>query len=137
MFCWGFNFIYLFCILFFNTVNLQERLKLLHRNVFEIEDERNRSDHTLNNITKTHDKITLEGKLTPYYQVSLIIIHSLFQKTSKVQNKILKSLVGVVEKKTILAVMLKSMNKFIIKCDFIGRTTHYTTFTSTLLPHLW
>lgn len=41
--------------------------------MFEIEDERNRSDHTLNNITKTHDKITVEGRLTPYYQVSVVL----------------------------------------------------------------
>lgn len=51
----------------------QQRLKALGKHVFEIEDERNRSDHTLNNITKTHDKITVEGRLTPYYQVSAVV----------------------------------------------------------------
>uniref|UniRef100_A0A1B6LX53 SGF29 C-terminal domain-containing protein n=1 Tax=Graphocephala atropunctata TaxID=36148 RepID=A0A1B6LX53_9HEMI len=50
---------------------VQERLKSLHHNLFDIEEERTRSDHTLNNITKTHDKITMEGKLTPYYQNKL------------------------------------------------------------------
>uniref|UniRef100_A0A1B6CIQ2 SGF29 C-terminal domain-containing protein n=1 Tax=Clastoptera arizonana TaxID=38151 RepID=A0A1B6CIQ2_9HEMI len=50
---------------------VQERLKGLHRLVFDIEEERNRNDHTLNNIAKTHEKITLEGKVSPYYQQKL------------------------------------------------------------------
>lgn len=42
---------------------------MLKDHLFEIEDERNKGDHTLNNIIKTHDKIALEGKISTYYQV--------------------------------------------------------------------
>lgn len=50
---------------------VQERLKAVTRLVHEIEKERTRNEHTLNNITKTHDKITQEGKVSPYYQQKL------------------------------------------------------------------
>lgn len=38
----------------------------------DIEEERIRSEHNLNNITKAHDKINQEEKVSPYYQVLLI-----------------------------------------------------------------
>lgn len=50
---------------------VQERLKDIYQLIHDIDNERNRSEHTLNNISKTHDKITLEGKLSPYYQQKL------------------------------------------------------------------
>ena len=38
----------------------------------DIEEERVRSEHNLNNITKAHEKINQEDKVSPYYQVWLI-----------------------------------------------------------------
>lgn len=38
----------------------------------DIEEERVRSEHNLNNITKAHDKINQEEKVSPYYQVWFI-----------------------------------------------------------------
>jgi hypothetical protein len=40
--------------------------------VHDIEEERVRSEHNLNNITKAHEKINQEEKVSPYYQVQLI-----------------------------------------------------------------
>ena len=38
----------------------------------DIEEERVRSEHNLNNITKAHEKINQEEKVSPYYQVWFI-----------------------------------------------------------------
>ncbi|XP_049859847.1 SAGA-associated factor 29 isoform X2 [Schistocerca gregaria] len=48
-----------------------ERLKALYHLVHEIEEERVRSEHNLNNISKAHDKINQEEKVSPYYQQKL------------------------------------------------------------------
>jgi hypothetical protein len=40
--------------------------------VHDIEEERVRSEHNLNNITKAHEKINQEEKVSPYYQVWFI-----------------------------------------------------------------
>ncbi|XP_012258780.1 SAGA-associated factor 29 isoform X1 [Athalia rosae] len=55
---------------------IQERLKNIHNLVHEIEEERNRSEHNLNNITKAHDKITPDDKVSPYYQQKLKSLYS-------------------------------------------------------------
>lgn len=55
--------------LFFFSV-FKERLKSLYALVHEIENERQKGEHTLESISKTHDKINQEGRLTPYNQVS-------------------------------------------------------------------
>ncbi|XP_067004021.1 SAGA-associated factor 29 isoform X2 [Anabrus simplex] len=47
---------------------VQERLKALYRLVHEIQEERVRSEYNLNNITKAHEKISQEEKVSPYYQ---------------------------------------------------------------------
>jgi hypothetical protein len=46
--------------------------------VHDIEEERIRSEHNLTNITKAHEKINQEEKVSPYYQVWLIL-HYTFQ----------------------------------------------------------
>ncbi|KAL1129426.1 hypothetical protein AAG570_013952, partial [Ranatra chinensis] len=48
-----------------------ERLKALKSLVHDIENDRIRSEHTLETIAKTHEKITQDGKFTPYSQQKL------------------------------------------------------------------
>lgn len=59
-----------------NCSSIQERLKNIYNLVYEIEEERNRSEHNLNNITKAHDKITPDDKVSPYYQQKLKSLYS-------------------------------------------------------------
>jgi len=39
--------------------------------VHEIHDKRARNEHNLNNIEKAHEKISVEDKVSPYYQVGM------------------------------------------------------------------
>lgn len=53
------------------ATQIQERLKNLYHLVHEIETQRIRSEHNLNNIIKTYEKVTPEDKVSPYYQQKL------------------------------------------------------------------
>lgn len=56
---------------YFENAAIQERLKSLSSLVHEIEGERLRGEQTLEHITKAHDKINQEGRLTSYNQQKL------------------------------------------------------------------
>ncbi|XP_001606291.2 SAGA-associated factor 29 [Nasonia vitripennis] len=56
---------------------IQERLKSIHQLVHEIEKARNHSEINLNNITKTHEKVNPDEKISPFYQQKLKGIYSL------------------------------------------------------------
>lgn len=56
----------------------------------DIEEERIRSEHNLNNITKAHEKINQEEKVSPYYQVWLIH-HDALQHVTQFTNGIFPS----------------------------------------------
>ncbi|KAG5311192.1 SGF29 factor, partial [Acromyrmex insinuator] len=53
------------------ATQIQERLKNIYNLVHEIENQRVRSEHNLNNIMKTHEKVTPDDKVSPYYQQKL------------------------------------------------------------------
>ncbi|XP_023226680.1 SAGA-associated factor 29-like [Centruroides sculpturatus] len=53
-----------------NTV-IQEKLKELYHVIHQCQDERNRSEHNLTNIAKTHERMQHEQKLSPYYKTKL------------------------------------------------------------------
>ncbi|XP_065225469.1 SAGA-associated factor 29 [Planococcus citri] len=55
---------------------VQENLKSLFSLVQDIEKERMNNEMMINNITKTHDKVTSDGKITPYYQQKLKGLYS-------------------------------------------------------------
>ncbi|XP_032220466.1 SAGA-associated factor 29 [Nematostella vectensis] len=46
-------------------------LKELHSLVLQIQEERNRSEHNLGNIAKTHEKMKTEGKVSSYFKTKL------------------------------------------------------------------
>ncbi|KAG7206188.1 hypothetical protein KM043_003580 [Ampulex compressa] len=55
---------------------IQERLRNVYHLVHEIESQRGRSEHNLNNIVKTHEKVTPDDKVSPYYQQKLKNLYS-------------------------------------------------------------
>ncbi|XP_069681870.1 SAGA-associated factor 29 isoform X1 [Periplaneta americana] len=70
---------------------VQERLKALYRLVHDIEDERTRSEHNLNNITKAHEKINQEEKVSPYYQQKLKSLYSAAVADAEQEEELIRS----------------------------------------------
>lgn len=50
---------------------MEEKLKELRNLIHQCQEERNRSDHTLTNISKTHERMQEEHKVSPYYKTKL------------------------------------------------------------------
>lgn len=50
---------------------IQEKLRELSHVITQCQEERNRSEHNLTNISKTHERIQQEQKLSPYYKSKL------------------------------------------------------------------
>ncbi|XP_043280350.1 SAGA-associated factor 29 [Venturia canescens] len=50
---------------------IQERLKYIYQTVHDIQIERSRSEHSLNDVIKAHEKVSPDDKLTAYYQQKL------------------------------------------------------------------
>lgn len=73
---------------------IQERLKNLYQLVHEIESQRVRSEHNLNNIIKTHDKVTPEDKVSPYYQQKLKNLYSAAVGDAQQEEEILRKALG-------------------------------------------
>jgi SAGA-associated factor 29 len=48
---------------------VQERLKSLHGLIHEIQASREKSEHNLNNITKTQERINQDDRVSNYHQV--------------------------------------------------------------------
>jgi len=66
---------------FLSLFNFQERLKALYHLVHEIHQERRRSEQNLNSIEKAHENISVEEKVTPYYQVWFCLSFAVLNKT--------------------------------------------------------
>ncbi|XP_077487238.1 SAGA-associated factor 29 isoform X1 [Amblyomma americanum] len=54
-----------------DSIAIQEKLRELTHVIQQCQEERNRSEHNLTNITKTHERIQQEQKLSPYYKSKL------------------------------------------------------------------
>ncbi|XP_031553216.1 SAGA-associated factor 29-like [Actinia tenebrosa] len=54
-----------------NNTAVPSLLKELHSLVQQIQEERNRSEHNINNIAKTHEKMKTEGKVSSYFKTKL------------------------------------------------------------------
>ncbi|XP_076619349.1 SAGA-associated factor 29 [Colletes latitarsis] len=77
---------------------IQERLKNLYHLVHEVETQRVRSEHNLNNIIKTYEKVTPEDKVSPYYQQKLKNLYSAAVGDAQQEEEILrKALVKINE----------------------------------------
>lgn len=72
---------------------IQERLKNIYQLVRDIENERNRSETNLNNITKTHEKVTPDDKVTPYYQQKLKTLYNSAVHDAQQEEELLRAAV--------------------------------------------
>lgn len=73
---------------------IQERLRNVYQLVHEIEAQRNRSEHNLNNIVKTHEKVTPEDKVSSYYQQKLKNLYSAAVTDAQQEEEILRKALG-------------------------------------------
>ncbi|XP_074106262.1 SAGA-associated factor 29 [Cotesia typhae] len=70
---------------------IQERLKSIYQLVKDIDTERTRSEVNLNNITKAHEKVTPDDKITPYYQQKLKTLYNSAIQDAQQEEELLRS----------------------------------------------
>ncbi|KAH0561777.1 SAGA-associated factor 29 [Cotesia glomerata] len=70
---------------------IQERLKSIYQLVKDIDTERTRSEVNLNNITKAHEKVTPDDKITPYYQQKLKTLYNSAIQDALQEEELLRS----------------------------------------------
>lgn len=70
---------------------IQERLKSIYQLVKDIDTERTRSEVNLNNISKAHEKVTPDDKITPYYQQKLKTLYNLAIQDAQQEEELLRS----------------------------------------------
>ncbi|KAF7391160.1 hypothetical protein V1477_008791 [Vespula maculifrons] len=76
------------------ATQIQERLRNVYQLVHDIEAQRNRTEHNLNNIVKTHEKVTPEDKVSPYYQQKLKNLYSAAVTDAQQEEEILRKALG-------------------------------------------
>lgn len=69
---------------------IQERLKNIYNLLHRIESQRIRSEHNLNNVIKTHEKVTPEDKVSPYYQQKLKNLYNAAVTDAQQEEEILR-----------------------------------------------
>lgn len=72
------------------ATQIQERLKNIYSLIHEIENQRNRSEHNLNNIMKTHDKVSPDDRVSLYYQQKLKSLYSAAVTDAQQEEDILR-----------------------------------------------
>lgn len=81
---------------------IQEHLKSIYNLLHDIESQRIRSEHNLNNIMKTHDKVTPDDKVSSYYQQKLKNLYNAAMTDAQQEEEILrKALIKINEIRTI------------------------------------
>lgn len=76
------------------ATQIQERLKNIYNLMHEIENQRVRSEHNLNNIMKTHEKVTPDDKVSPYYQQKLKNLYNAAVTDTQQEEEILRKALG-------------------------------------------
>ncbi|KAL2714069.1 hypothetical protein V1478_016626 [Vespula squamosa] len=76
------------------ATQIQERLRNVYQLVHDIEAQRTRTEHNLNNIVKTHEKVTPEDKVSPYYQQKLKNLYSAAVTDAQQEEEILRKALG-------------------------------------------
>ncbi|KAJ8670669.1 hypothetical protein QAD02_001928 [Eretmocerus hayati] len=69
---------------------IQERLKSIHQLVHEIEKARNHSEINLNNITRTHEKVNPDEKISPFYQQKLKSLYTTTVADAQQEEELLR-----------------------------------------------
>lgn len=73
---------------------IQERLRNIYHLVHEIESQRTRSEHNLNNIIKTHEKLTPDDRVSSYYQQKLKNLYSAAVTDAQQEEETLRKALG-------------------------------------------
>lgn len=73
---------------------MQERLETIYNLLHEIETQRNRSEHNLNNIMKTHEKVTPDDKVSLYYQQKLKNLYNAAVTDAQLEEDLLRKTLG-------------------------------------------
>ncbi|ESO95370.1 hypothetical protein LOTGIDRAFT_215012 [Lottia gigantea] len=83
-------------------VKIREALKELFKLIHEVQDERSRGEHNLTNISKTHERMQQEQKITPYYKTKLRGLYNTAMQDAELEAELLrKALDKISEIKTI------------------------------------
>lgn len=73
---------------------IQDCLKNIHNLVSDMQNQRVRTEHNLNNITKTYEKVTPDDKVTPYYQQKLKNLYNVAMMDAQQEEDILRKALG-------------------------------------------
>ncbi|KAJ8312790.1 hypothetical protein KUTeg_010163 [Tegillarca granosa] len=81
---------------------IKELLKDLYQLIHQVQDERSRGEHNLTNISKTHERMKEEQRVTPYYKNKLKGLYKTAMQDAEVEAELLrKSLDTIAEVKSI------------------------------------
>lgn len=69
---------------------VEERLKELYQLIHQIQEERVKNEHKLNNISRAHEKINQEDKMSPYYQQKLRNLYSAAVADGEVEEELIR-----------------------------------------------
>ncbi|KAK2145827.1 hypothetical protein LSH36_655g01052 [Paralvinella palmiformis] len=71
-------------------VKLKEMLKELYKLIHDVQEERSRGEHNLTNITKTHERMQQEAKVSPYYKTKLKGLYNTAMQDAEMEAEMLK-----------------------------------------------
>ncbi|XP_013782250.1 SAGA-associated factor 29-like [Limulus polyphemus] len=75
---------------------IQEKLKELYHLIHQCQEERNRSEHNLTNIAKTHERMQHEQKLSPYYKTKLRGLYNTAMQDAECEAELLRKALDVI-----------------------------------------
>uniref|UniRef100_T1J5N8 SGF29 C-terminal domain-containing protein n=1 Tax=Strigamia maritima TaxID=126957 RepID=T1J5N8_STRMM len=73
-----------------DTLVTAEKLKELNRLIHQCHEEKNRSEHNLTNIAKTHERMQQEKKLSPYYKTKLKGLYNTAMQDAESEAELLR-----------------------------------------------
>ncbi|XP_064612708.1 SAGA-associated factor 29-like [Liolophura sinensis] len=69
---------------------IKELLKELYHLIHEVQDERARGEHNLTNITKTHERMQAEQRISPYYKNKLRGLYTTAMQDAEAEAELLR-----------------------------------------------
>lgn len=73
-----------------DTTAIQDKLQELHHLIRQCQEEKNRSEHNLTNIAKTHERMQHEQKLSPYYKTKLKGLYNTAMQDAESEAELLR-----------------------------------------------
>ncbi|XP_041348428.1 SAGA-associated factor 29-like [Gigantopelta aegis] len=69
---------------------IKDLLKELYRLIHEVQEERSRGEHNLTNISKTHERMQQEQRITPYYKNKLRSLYNTAMQDAEAEAELLR-----------------------------------------------